>query len=137
MAGTPNKIIYTQELLTAAAICVAAKATYTDNVNAVKLLTAGANGALVKSIKAIARGTVTPTQLQLYLKRPTDAAYYMLPLGAMLAGYTMAASTANTPAAFAVSASDPLRLGAGDEVWCAIGVALAAGVVFEAEFENF
>jgi hypothetical protein len=69
MAAQQNKMVFTQTLKTAQAVCTAAKTTYNDTTNAVLLLTAGADGALLKKLTAMPRATVAATQLQLYISK--------------------------------------------------------------------
>lgn len=136
MAVTPNSIVTTQTVNTAQAVCTAAKTTYGDATNAVLLFTAGANGSLVKRISALARATVSATQLQLY--KSADGITLQLVDVALMPAYTMAATTAQSKATFPdYTATDPLRLEAGERLYVGIGVALAGGVVFSAEGEDF
>ena len=127
---------FTQVMKTAQAVCTAACTTYNDAANKVLLLTAGADGALVKKLIATPRATVTATQLQLYLSK--DNGVTMQFVGSVLmAAYTMAASTAAPSTDFGFSGSSPFRLAAGDRLYVAIGVALVGGIVFHAEYEDF
>ena len=131
-----HEAVFTQTVKTAQAVCTAACTTYGDTANKVLLLTAGADGALVKKLTATPRATVTATQLQLYISK--DAGVTMQLVGsALMAAYTMAATTAAPSTAFDASGSSPYRLAAGDRLYVAIGVALAGGIVFHAEFEDF
>ena len=77
MAVTSNSIITPQAVKTGQAICTAAKTTYNDATNAVALLTAGANGAIVYSVKAVPRATVTATQCQLFRTPDGTTSYRM------------------------------------------------------------
>lgn len=136
MPTTPNKIIYPQAQSFASAIATAAKTTYNDAANAVLLMTAGANGSLVTDIKAIPRATVAATQLQLY--RSADNGVTLILLRApLMAAYTMSQTTAVPETDFLFSPSSPLRLKAGDQLYAAIGVALAGGVVFNCQFQDY
>lgn len=105
----------------------------------VPLLTAGPEGAMVTRICAIPRGTVTATFLALYLRKSTDAPG----VRTLLDSVTMAAYTANATVGFPTTfftqynEGTPLRLAPGDELHVGIGVAVAAGVAFRAEFLDF
>ena len=71
MAVTANSIITPQAPKAAANVATTANSTYTSApTNTVVIFTAGANGARVTRISAIARATVTATELQLF--RDTD-----------------------------------------------------------------
>ena len=131
-----HEAVFTQTVKTAQAVCTAACTTYGDTANKVLLLTAGADGALVKKLIATPRATVTATQLQLYVSK--DAGVTMQFVGSVLmAAYTMAATTAAPSTAFDAAPSAPYRLAAGDRFYVAIGAALAGGIVFHAEYEDF
>lgn len=135
MAVTPNSIITPQAVKSASAVCTAAKTTYGDATNAVKLLTPGPNGAVLYGLKAVPRATVTATQLQLY-RSPDNGTTMFLIGSALMAAYTMAQTTAAPVTDLGFSEVSPLRLGASDTLWIAIGVALAGGVSFDAQYED-
>ncbi|WP_374576119.1 hypothetical protein [Phenylobacterium sp.] len=133
MAVTPNSVITPQSIKTANAVCTAAKTTYDDAAAAVLLLTAGANGGVLYGLKAVARATVTATKCQLYRY---DGANYNLIASTVMSAYTMAATSAQAPTDFGFNETAPLRLAPGDALYVAIGVALAGGVVFDAQYEE-
>jgi hypothetical protein len=132
---SPNSIITPQALHTAIAVCTAAKTTYADSTNAVKLVTAGANGTLVFGLKAIPRATVTATQLQLF-RSPDNGTTMNLINTQLMNAYTMAQTTQDPVVDFGYSEGAPLRLGASDTLWVGIGVALAGGIAFDAVCED-
>ncbi|HQT55800.1 MAG TPA: hypothetical protein PKX06_20320, partial [Phenylobacterium sp.] len=77
MAVSQNLVVTTQGLNTSQAICTAAKTTYNDATNAVLLFTAGANGAVVYSIKAVPRATTsTATQCQIFRSPDSGTTLY-------------------------------------------------------------
>jgi hypothetical protein len=135
MAVSQNKVVTAQGLNTGNALCVAAKTTYGDAVNAVKLFTAGPNGAIVYSIKAEPRVTVTAVQLQLYRSRDAGVTLQLINLVVMPA-YTLAATTAPGIIDLGYAEGAPLRMAAAEELYAATGVAFAAGVMFDATGEN-
>jgi hypothetical protein len=135
MAGVPNAVITPQALKAKSAVAVAAKVTLNDAVNAVKLLDAGASGTAVYKLTALARATITATQLQLF-RSPDNGVTMFFINNLLMAAYTVAATTAQTPSDFGYSETAPLRLQSGDSLWIGIGVALAAGVVFDATAED-
>jgi hypothetical protein len=137
MAVSQNKVVTSQALNTGQAVCTAAKTTYNDAANAVLLLTAGANGCVVYAIRAIPRATVTVTQLQLYRSSDGGVTLNLFDL-ALMAAYTMAQTTAPVPpnTDFLYTEAAPLRLKPAERIYCAAGVALAGGIVFDAMGED-
>lgn len=135
MAVTPNNIITPQAVKTANAVCTAAKSTYADSTNAVKLLTAGANGSVLYGLTAVPRATVTATQLQLYRSPDNGTTMYLIN-SALMGAYTMAQTTAAPVTDFGYSETVPLRLGSSDTLWVGAGVALSGGIVFDARYED-
>lgn len=135
MAVTPNNIITPQAVRTANAVTTAAKTTYSDAVNAVKIVTPGPNGAVLYGLRAAPRATVTATQLQLYRSPDNGTTMYLIG-SALMAAYTMAQTTAAPVSDFGYSESAPLRLGATDTLWVGAGVALAGGISFDAQYED-
>lgn len=139
MAVTPNSLVTTQTVHTAGAVCTAAKSTTSDVANAAKILTAGTDGALVKTLQAFARATVTATRLDLWVTKSSDtgdAAPYWI--GSVLLGAnTLSSSAANPAADFGYTSTSPLRLDGGDKLWVSAAAALASGISFFAQYENF
>lgn len=137
MSVTRNQIVTTQAQDTDHATCINAKSTYSDLTNAVLLTTAGANGSIITRLTAMPRATVTATQLQLYVCKASAPTVPYLINSALMAAYTMAQTTAAPVTDLAYSPDSPLKLGPGDLLYCAIGVSLSGGVVFEAEREDY
>ncbi|THD80634.1 MAG: hypothetical protein E7812_07850 [Phenylobacterium sp.] len=135
MPVTANSIITPQAVRSANAVCTAAKTTYGDSTNAVKLLTPGANGSVLYGLKALPRATVTATQLQLYRSPDNGTTMYLIN-SALMAAYTMAQTTAAPVTDFGYSESTPLRVNSADTLWVGIGVALAGGIAFDAQVED-
>lgn len=135
MAVTANSIITAQSLKSANAVCTAAKTTYADSTGAVKIITAGAQGSVLYSLKAVPRATVTATQLQLYRSPDNGSTMYLINSALMLA-YTMAQTTAAPVTDVGYSETSPLRIAAGDTIWVGAGVALAGGISFDAQYED-
>lgn len=101
---------------------------------AILLATAGTNGALVTKITAIPRATVTAASLVLFLVKASAPTVYQLIDSELMAGYTLAATTAIPETAFGnVAPATPLRLEAGDMLYVGSQVALTDGIVFYAE----
>lgn len=139
MATTPNAIITPQAVRNANAVCTAAKTTYGDNTNLVAIMSAGANGAVLYKLTAVPRATLgSAAQLQLYRARSSDptAATPSLINMATMAAYTMATTTSPVPTDFGYSETVPLRILASETLWVASAVALAGGIVFDAQWED-
>lgn len=137
MPVSQNKVVTPQGLLTGTAICTAAKTTYNDATGAVLLVTAGANGALIFSIRAVPRMTVSAVQLQLYSSTDGGVTLNLINF-ALMPAYTMGQTTVPSPvqADFGYTESIPLRLAANERLYVATGVAFATGIAFEATGEN-
>jgi hypothetical protein len=134
MAVTPTPV-FTQGVQSSQCVCTAAKTTYNDSTNAVLLMTAGINGAVVYAIRALPRATVTATQLQIY-RSPDAGVTYNLADTATMSAYTFANTTSPTKTDFGYTESIPLRLASNERLYAGIAVALAGGVVFDAQYEN-
>ena len=138
MTTSPNNVILPQSVVTAYAICTAAKTTYADNANAVRLLPAGSvpNGALVKRLIAMPRNTVAATQLLLF-RSPDQGTTQILADSALMQPFTMAQTVAVPKTDFGYGPANVLRVEPGEELWCGTGVACSAGIVFVIEYEAF
>jgi len=111
----------------------------TDAITGAQLLvTAGANGAIVSSISAMPRGTVTASSLVLFLVKSATSAIYRPIDSVLMPAYTLATTTAIPVTAFAlISDATPLRLEAGDKLYVGSQVALAAGIVFTGRWMDY
>lgn len=99
-----------------------ANTTYTTSpTNTVLLFTAGANGATVSKLVAVPAATVTATQLQVFRSLDTGTTKKLTP-PVVGAAYTMAQTTAPTPADFGPTPSAPWVLAAGEQIYVAAGV---------------
>lgn len=135
MPASQNKVVTAQALKSGQAICTTAKTTYNDAVNAVKLATAGANGAVLYSLRAEPRMTVTACQLQAYRSADNGVTLNLFDL-AVMGAYTMAATTAPTKSDFGYTETAPLRLLANEQIWVGVGVSFATGIAFDATWED-
>lgn len=129
---------FVQTPKTATAVVTAAATVATDApTNTVELLTAGANGALVTSITAVPRATVTASSLVLFLSKDGGTTKRLLD-SELMGAHTMATTTAVPETSFGnISVTTPLRLEAGDKLYVGSQVALAAGIVFAAQWMDF
>lgn len=135
MAKTTNSYILPQSSRVKTAILTAAKTTYSDGTNAVKVCDAGANDSLIKEVWALPRATVTATQLQLYIY---DGSAYYLVGSALMAAYTMANTTEITRTTFAKPTDDyPFYLPSGSSLYAGAAVALAGGIAVSARIEDY
>lgn len=135
MPVAQNKVVTPQLLKARSALCVAAKTTYNDAVNAVLLMTAGANGSILYKLTAIPRMTVTVCQLQLY-RSPDGGVTLNFVNSALMAAYVMAQTTQAPQTDFGYTEAAGLRLAVGDSLYVATGVAFATGVMFDATAED-
>lgn len=100
------------------------------------IVTAGANplGALVTSLTATPRATVTATRMDLFISSDTGTTQRLW-ASVLMEAHTVAATTAIPSTAFthpdgtAISADEPLRLKTGETLYVGAGVALAGGIV--------
>lgn len=105
--------------------------------NTVELLTAGDDGAILTSLKAIPRATVTASSLVLFSSLDGGTTKRLID------SELMGAQTVSTTAAIAetpfsnYSETAPLRLEAGEKLYVGSQVALASGIVFAAEYTDF
>jgi len=133
-----NVPLYVQNYRTKSAVVTAAVPVTQATVVAgmLALVTAGVNGSLVTKLIALPRATVTASGLMLWLKKPTDVVPYLID-SELMAAYTQAATTAVPETAFGnISPAAPIRLEAGDILYVGSEVALAAGIVFTAEWSD-
>lgn len=134
-----HEAVFAQTPKTGTAVAVAAAASLGTDVptGTVLLATAGADGAIVTRLTAIPRATVTAASLLLFLSKDAGATMRLID-SELMAAHTVAATTAIPETAFGnVTESAPLRLEAGDRLYVASQVALAAGIVFRAEWTDF
>lgn len=129
---------FAQTPKTAAAVVTAAATVADDNpTNTVELLTAGANGALVTRLSAMPRATCTASSLVLFLQKSGQTTKRLID-SELMAAHTVATTTAIPETAFGnVTDSTPLRLEAGDKLFVGSQVALAAGIVFAANWMDY
>lgn len=110
--------------------------------NSVLLATAGGDGAILTSLSAIPRATVTATALWLWTS-PNSGTTKNLIASALMPAYTLAATTENARTVFknsdgaTISETNPIRLQAGEQLFVGIGVTLSAGIMFNARFTDF
>lgn len=119
------------------AICTAA-ATIADSnpANVVELCTIGPEGAVMTKLTAIPRGNVSSTNLLLFLQKNGSANKELVDSVTMPAG-TVSTSSSVRPTSFGYSELATMRLEVGDKLWVGAMIALAAGIVFKAEFTDY
>lgn len=130
---------FVQSYKTVTAVATGAAATITGDAptNTVKLATAGTEGALITSLSAIPRATVTASSLLLYVSSDAGTTKRLID-SVLMAAFTVAATTAIAKTSFTgISADTPLRLAPGDELYVGSQVALASGIVFTATQGDF
>lgn len=129
---------FAQTPKTATAVTTAAATVTTDApTNTVELLTAGTDGAILTRLFAMPRATVTASSLLLWISKDSGTTKRLID-SELMAAYTMATTTAVPETSFAnYTETTPLRLEAGDKLYVGNQVALAAGVIFRAEYTDF
>jgi hypothetical protein len=119
-----------------AAKATAAKTTMTDNANAVLAFTAGAEGAIVNTLKARALGTFTDTVIYAFTSSDGGTTLH-LKAAVKVTGATVS-TTAVTPSGdLGPTYDEPWQLNANERLYVAASVVLAAGWEFEGSAENF
>lgn len=129
---------FAQTPRTATAVVTGAATVANDTpANTMELMTAGAEGCILTSLSAMPRGTVTASSLVLWLSKDGGTTKRIRD-SVLMNAYTLAATTAIPVTRFAnISENTPIRLEAGDKLYVGSQVALAAGIVFEAEYTDF
>ncbi len=136
MAVTGNSFISPQTPKSGVAVCTTANSTYTDTpTNTQKVATMGVNGGRLTKLSAVARATNTATELQLYVSYDAGTTKKLIN-SKLMAAYTVAQTTGQTPTDFGYSDSLPMVLLAGAELYVAIGVS-NTGIVFHAEWGDY
>lgn len=107
--------------------------------NTVLLGTAGIDGALLTSVRAIPRATNTATMAVLFLRKTGDAAGIRRVLKSVtVPAQTVAAATGITDVDFGIATeTTPFRLSAGDELYVGLGVTQTNGITFNANAMQF
>lgn len=129
--------IFAAAPLFAAVVAVTANTALDGTGTVSTIITAGADGAICTSLRALCRATVTATALRLFMS--IDGGTTKLLIDEKLMGaYTVATTTAQTPVTFVnkLNPDEAIRMPAASILYGAIGVALAGGIVFEAEYSN-
>lgn len=130
---------FAQTPKTAQAVTTAAVGSLTTDTptNTVELLTAGADGAILTSLWAIPRDTVTASSLVLLISKDGGTTQRLID-SALMEAHTVTTTTATPKTAFdSYSETTPLRLEAGDTLYVGTQVAATNGVVFHAEYTDY
>ena len=102
----------------------------------VLLCTAGAEGAIVTSLKAIPRSTCASTRLYLWRATTGSSDKYMLG-STSIGAYTTSNADAPSQADFGFTEDLPLRLAAGDSLYVGIAINTTDGIVFNVQYTDF
>lgn len=129
---------FAQEPKTFAAVVTEAVAEIntTTPTGVIELVEAGPEGAIVTAVTAMPRGTVTASNLLLFLNKANAVEMYLLGSVAMGA-HTVELTTDIPVSEFLYSEQMPLRLAAGDRLFAGMTVATADGVVFVAQSTDY
>jgi len=105
--------------------------------NTVLLVTAGTDGSVLTALSAMPRATATASELALFISKDGGTTKRFID-SALMSAYTSAATTSTPVTTFSrISDSSPLRLAAGDTLYVGSQVALAGGIVFNAEWMDY
>jgi hypothetical protein len=133
---TSNEAIYPQGIRNFAAKATAAKTTMTDTTNAVLLVTAGANGSLVKRCRARANGASADSVLYLFTCVDGGSTLHMKEVMDAPVDGSVSTTVAQQVIDMGPSEDEPMRLSPLEKLYCAASVALAAGWEFEGDLED-
>lgn len=134
-----HKPVFAQTPRTATAVVTTAVSDLTTNTptNTVKLFTAGDNGAIVTSLTAVPRSTVTDSSLLLFLSKDGGTTKTLV-ASALMKAHTVATTTAIPATVFEdFSETEPLRIEAGDELYVGTAVTASDGIVFTLQASDF
>lgn len=122
MSLTPNSIVTPQTPITGKAKLTAANTNYDAPTNAVQVLAGQTNGARLTRVQAIAAATTVASDVQLY---GYDGTSYRHIKAVQMGAQTISAgnTAAITPVDFGYSDSNPLILGANEQLMAAVSVA--------------
>jgi hypothetical protein len=135
--STPNDFISPQTINCSTGVATTANTNYSDApTSAVVIFTAGASGARVTRISAVARATVTDAELQLFRDQNGSGTAKRLFRSRKMAAYTVAQTTANTETDFGFSDDNPLIVAPAEKLYAAIGVT-NTGIVFNVEGADY
>lgn len=101
------------------------------------VVTAGGDGAIITSLKAFVRATVTATACRLFMS--TDGGTTKLLIDdRLMAAHTIATTTSQPGLIFVnkLNPDDYIRMPASAILYASIAVALAGGIVFGAEYTD-
>ena len=136
MAVTANSAVLPQAVTGGTAVATTANTTYTDTpTNTVLLVSSATNGQIITKLTALARATVTATELQLFVS-PDGGTTKRFVGSKLMAAYPVAATTAQTPTDFGFTVSDRMELAAGESLYVGISVS-NTGIVFRYEGASF
>lgn len=101
------------------------------------IVTAGADGAIVTSLRAFVRATVTATACRLFVSTDGGTTKHLVD-DRLMAAHTIANTTAQPGLIFLnkLNPDDAMRLPANAILYGSIAVALAGGIVFAAEYTD-
>lgn len=138
-------LAFATEFLRGRALVTAAKATMNDVANAVEIqrfdlvaaggALGGTRGGFIRRLIATPRATIAATRL--FILSTIDGASYDLRGYAALAAFDSTLATPVVPADFGATETTPWRMAGGERFYACSPVALAGGIVFEAEGDGF
>lgn len=151
MASDNYTAVFAQTPRTAtAAVTAAVSSLSVDNPTGLTLLVTGAaarvdsggktisnGGSIITRLTAMPRGTTLANSLLLYLSNDAGTTLRLID-SETLPSQTFSTSAGINETTFAnYSETRPLRIGASDRLYVGVQAALAAGIVFKAEYSDF
>ncbi|MBX7147127.1 MAG: hypothetical protein K1X44_07450 [Alphaproteobacteria bacterium] len=130
--------IFIKTTKTSQAVATLANNDVDDNpVGTVLLTTSGNEGSIVTNITALARASLASSMAcYLYLSKDNGVTQRLLSVK-LMASFTFSPTTAQIPVDFGYSETLPLKLEAGDQIYCGIATALVGGVVFTCQRQDY
>lgn len=129
---------FPQTIKTGAAILTLANGgTRSAPTNLALLATAGADGALLSRMEAIANGDVTATEIQLYTSIDSGNSFRLV-RSVVMGAQTAAITTARPIQRFEdISENTPLYLQGLERLYASLGAAQASGITVRAAWANY
>lgn len=135
MTGTANSFISAQGLQTAQAHLTAAKTTYTDATNALLLFTAGANGAVLYGMTAIAPGSNGGAgRVDVFSSLNGILLHFIRSVN--FASYSQSTTAGPVLNDMGWTESSGRRLAPLEQIWVSTSIAATGGMDVDAQYEN-
>lgn len=105
--------------------------------NLALLAEAGADGALLSRLEALAQGDTTATEIQVYSSTDNGASYTLV-RSVIMSPQTASVTTPRASAKFEdISENAPLYMQGGERLYATLGAGQAAGIAIRASWANY